>query len=64
VRTLSELRSKVDRLTGLVENVLNQQIPTFTLPKDVNLPVDNDADLDMFEQRLKTDTTVRDHLVS
>jgi hypothetical protein len=64
VRTLSELRSKVDRLTGLVENVLNQQIPTFTLPKDVNLPVDNDADLDMLEQRLKTDTTVRDHLVS
>jgi antitoxin component of RelBE/YafQ-DinJ toxin-antitoxin module len=64
VRTLSELRSKVDRLTGLVENVLNQQIPTFTLPKDVNLPVDNDAGLDMLEQRLKTDTTVRDHLVS
>lgn len=61
---LSDIKSKVDRLSGLVENVLNQQIPTLTLPKDVNLPLDSDTDLGMLEQRLKMDATVRDHLVS
>lgn len=63
VKTLSELRVKIDGLTHLIQRVVNEHVTTLSLPDNIILPVDTLEDLGDLEQLL-TDEQLRDRLVS
>jgi hypothetical protein len=78
VKILTEMNIKIDNLTRIVQLVVNEQVPSLTLPNDINLPIDsldelnlpNDInlpidsldELNRLEDNLKTDEELKKNL--
>lgn len=63
VSTMNEIKSKLDNLTSLLQTVVATNIPSLSLPNDVNLPVDNDENLQNLETKL-LNQAFKDQIVS
>lgn len=61
--TLNDIKTRLDNFTSLLQTVVNTNIPSLTLPRDVNLPIDNNDDLEQLEANL-LNPTLKDQLVS
>ena len=64
VKTLTDIQSKLDNLTAIVQCVLNTQIPSLSLPDELSLPINTMEDLECLEERLKSNNELKDKLVS
>lgn len=61
---LNEMNNKIDNLTRIVQLVVNEQVPSLTLPNDINLPIDSLDELNQLEENLNTDKELKEKLVS
>lgn len=63
VSTLNEIKTQLDSFASLLQTVVNTNIPSLTLPRDINLPIDNNEDLQQLETNL-LNPALKDQLVS
>lgn len=61
---LNEMNNKIDNLTRIVQLVVNEQVPSLSLPYDINLPVDSLDELNQLEENLKTEKELKEKLLS